>query len=157
MGAPTPSMPQNPTNQSAQQPQFGGKSGAGAGGGKNGLISSMLQGQQSQADSGYQSNPMANYQQRIPPGRPMLGDPQQSQPMSTNQLGLQQGGSGKGSSPNPNQMTPDGGNMTLSSTSGQPQMGQPNPYSNTTGSWDNSSVQRTTAMPQMSGGKGKGA
>jgi len=92
MGAPTPSMPQNPTNQPLQQPQSGGK-GAGKG----------------------------------------------------------------GNSPNPNQMTPDGGNMTLSSTSGQPQTGQPNAYANTTGSWDNSSIQRPPTMPQMGGGKGKGA
>jgi hypothetical protein len=48
-------------------------------------------------------------------------------------------------------------NMTLSSTSGQAQVGQPNAYANTTGSWDNSSIQRPPTMPQMGGGKGKGA
>ena len=46
-------------------------------------------------------------------------------------------------------------NMTISSTSGQPTTGQPNPYPNTTGSWDNSTTQQPPA--QMSGGKGKGA
>jgi len=46
-------------------------------------------------------------------------------------------------------------NMTISSTSGQPTTGQPNPYPNTTGSWDNSATQQPPA--QMSGGKGKGA
>jgi hypothetical protein len=45
--------------------------------------------------------------------------------------------------------------MTMSATSGQPTMGQPNPYPNTTGSWDNSTTQQPPA--QMSGGKGKGA
>jgi hypothetical protein len=61
--------------------------------------------------------------------------------------------SGKGAGLNPS-MQPS--NMTLSATSGQPQVGQPNPYPNTTGSWDNSSTQQSPIMPQM-GGKGKGA
>ena len=67
------------------------------------------------------------------------------------------GGKGKGvaeTTPNPNALTPDGGNMTVSATSGQAQTGQPNPYANTTGSWDNQSNQQPQA--QM-GGKGKGA
>jgi hypothetical protein len=63
---------------------------------------------------------------------------------------------------NPNQLIPDGGNagpssnMTSSLVSNQPQMGQPNSYPNTTGSWDNSTTQQSAAMPHM-GGKGKGA
>ena len=57
-------------------------------------------------------------------------------------------GGGKGGSIQPS-------NMTISSTSGQPTTGQPNPYPNTTGSWDNSATQQPPA--QMSGGKGKGA
>ena len=62
---------------------------------------------------------------------------------------LQPSQSGKGGSMQPS-------NMTLSATSGQPQVGQPNPYPNTTGSWDNSSTQQSPTVPQM-GGKGKGA
>ena len=45
-----------------------------------------------------------------------------------------------------------GQRFTYSPTSGQPQMGQPNPYSNTVGQWDNASIQPA----QRSGGKGKG-
>ena len=40
---------------------------------------------------------------------------------------------------------------TNSATSGQPQMGQPNTYSNTVGPWDNSNNQT-----QVQSGKGKG-
>ena len=61
-------------------------------------------------------------------------------------------GAGKGAGVTPS-MQPS--NMTLSATSGQPQVGQPNPYPNTTGSWDNSTTQQPPV--QMSGGKGKGA
>lgn len=132
MGAPTPSIPQNPTNQPMQQHQMDGK-----GGGKGISGSGMATPPVSQAnssgmmDQGYRST-------------------MQSQSMP--QVG---GGKGvAGSAPNPNALTPDGGNMTLSSTSGQPQTGQPNPYANTTGSWDNSGNQQPQA--QM-GGKGKGA
>lgn len=39
-------------------------------------------------------------------------------------------------------------------TSGQPRMGQPNPYSNTVRPWDNASIQ--PQQRQMRGGKGKG-
>ena len=49
-----------------------------------------------------------------------------------------------------------GGQMTLSSQSGQPQMGQPNQYSNTVGPWDNASIGNQN--PRAFGsGKGKGA
>jgi hypothetical protein len=92
MGAPTPSMPQNPTNQPVQQPQMGGK-----GGGKGSSVSQSSQDQ-----------PFAN-------------------------------------------------NTTMSATSGQAQMGQPNPYPNTISSWDNSTNQQPPTMPQMGSGKGKGA
>jgi hypothetical protein len=90
--------------------------------------------------------------------------PSASQP-STEQIlpsAQPQAGGGKGNSPNPNQLTPDGGNMpfggnmTLSSTSGQPQTGQPNPYPNTTGSWDNSNSKQIPENHPMAG-KGKGA
>ena len=64
---------------------------------------------------------------------------------------------GKGSGKNggqqytgqPNELTMP--NTTNSATSGQPQMGQPNTYSNTVGPWDNSNNQ-----PQTQSGKGKG-
>jgi hypothetical protein len=92
---------------------------------------------------------------------PMTQDLRQSYP--TQQTQQFSGGKGaSGNFPNPNQLTPDGGNtsfggnMTSSLVSNQPQMGQPNSYPNTTGSWDNSSNQQPAAMPHM-GGKGKGA
>lgn len=43
------------------------------------------------------------------------------------------------------------GGTTNSATSGQPRMGQSNPYSNTIQPWDNASIQ-----PQTKSGKGKG-
>ena len=84
------------------------------------------------------NSPEATYQQDY---RSTLQQPQAS------------GGKGN-SSANPNAFIPDGGDVTMSATSGQPQNGQPNAYANTTGSWDNSSNQQPQA--QM-GGKGKGA
>jgi len=134
MGAPTPSMPQNPTNQPMQQQQSGGK-----GGGKGMSGSGMATPPVSQAnssgmmDQGYRSN---------------LQSQQASQPQAGGGKGI------AGNAPNPNAFTPDGGNMTVNATSGQAQTGQPNPYANTTGSWDNQSNQQPQA--QM-GGKGKGA
>jgi hypothetical protein len=44
-----------------------------------------------------------------------------------------------------------GGRVTYPGQGGQPQMGQPNNYSNTVGGWDNASIQ-----PQAKSGKGKG-
>lgn len=44
-----------------------------------------------------------------------------------------------------------GGQITYPGQSGQPQMGQPNRYSNTVGSWDNATIGTQPA------GKGKGA
>lgn len=65
---------------------------------------------------------------------------------------------GKGFAPQQGQQPQTfGKGTTNSATSGQPTMGQPNPYPNTTGSWDNSSIQQPPTMPQMAGGKGKGA
>jgi hypothetical protein len=123
MGAPTPSMPQNPTNQPMQQSQISGK-----GSGKGGMPQSAPQSFDKYNSPKVSAVDVAN----------MANSGQQT---------LNQTGSGKGtSSPNPNQLTPDGGNMTLSSTSGQPQTGQPNPYANTTGSWDNS--QQSQSAPQ---------
>jgi hypothetical protein len=80
------------------------------------------------------------------------------------------------------QQTPDpfgqpqgkGGSITYPGQSGQPQMGQPNQYSNTVGPWDNASIgnqqiqtfQQPTAPQQnrsvdlrqiLRSGKGKGA
>jgi len=47
------------------------------------------------------------------------------------------------------------GVITNSATSGQPQMGAANQYSNTVGQWDNAAKQPNQSSPQM--GKGKGA
>ena len=47
-----------------------------------------------------------------------------------------------------------GGRVTYPGQGGQPQMGQPNNYSNTVGQWDNASIQPKT--PSY-GGKSKGA
>ena len=44
-----------------------------------------------------------------------------------------------------------GSSFTYSPTSGQRQMGSPNPYPNTVGQWDNASIQ-----PVQRSGKGKG-
>jgi hypothetical protein len=44
-----------------------------------------------------------------------------------------------------------GRNFTMPSQSGQPRIGQPNPYPNTIQPWDNASIQ-----PQAKSGKGKG-
>ena len=83
-------------------------------------------------------------------GMSNIAPPTAMQPMDQGaRSSLQQPQSGgKGGSIQPS-------NMTISSTSGQPTTGQPNPYPNTTGSWDNSATQQPPA--QMSGGKGKGA
>ena len=68
---------------------------------------------------------------------------QVAQPLS------QQNPNGKGSSGKTSQTNmPD---TTNSATSGQPQMGQPNTYSNTVGPWDNNGNQT-----QVQSGKGKG-
>lgn len=45
-----------------------------------------------------------------------------------------------------------GGNYQSNATSGQPRMGQANPYPNTVGQWDNARIQ-----PIGQQGKGKGA
>jgi hypothetical protein len=47
-----------------------------------------------------------------------------------------------------------GQRFTYSPTSGQPQIGRPNQYTNTVGQWDNASIQ-PSSQPR-SGGKGKG-
>lgn len=79
---------------------------------------------------------------------------------------------GKGQSPQPFNQTPDsvanqsvtlpaqpqgkgasGQAFTYSPTSGQPQMGRPNQYTNTVGGWDNASVM---PQPVQRSGKGKG-
>jgi hypothetical protein len=46
-----------------------------------------------------------------------------------------------------------GQRYTYSPTSGQPQMGQPNQYTNTVGQWDNASIM---PQPTRRSGKGKG-
>lgn len=48
-----------------------------------------------------------------------------------------------------------GGNVTYPGQGGQPQIGQPNRYSNTVGPWDNASI--GTQNPFQRSGKGKGA
>jgi Domain of unknown function (DUF4214) len=58
------------------------------------------------------------------------------------------GGSSVNSYPGPQGMQ---GSTTYSATSGQPQMGAQNPYSNTVGQWDNTQIK-----PAGQGGKGKG-
>ena len=127
MGMPTTSIAQNPTNSAPAQSQAGNQSG-GKGGGKGmGSMATPSVAQSQQAG-----------QFPIDQGaRSNLQAPDVSQ-----------GGMGKGAS----SIQPT--NMTISSTSGQPTTGQPNPYPNTTGSWDNSATQQPPA--QMSGGKGKG-
>ena len=79
---------------------------------------------------------------------------------------------GKGQSPQPFSQTPDsvanqsvtlpaqpqgkgasGQQFTYSPTSGQPQMGRPNQYTNTVGGWDNATIQQPV---QQRSGKGKG-
>lgn len=65
--------------------------------------------------------------------------------------------SGKGFAPSiqQNQTSASGNTVTNSATSGQPQMGIKNPYSNTVGQWDN--TQQQPHWPQLFGGKSKGA
>jgi hypothetical protein len=76
----------------------------------------------------------------------------------------QTGGGGKGAAQStdfaqptqqyqPPQPMGKGGVQTNSATSGQPQMGAPNQYSNTVGQWDNTQIQPV----QQQHGKGKGA
>jgi hypothetical protein len=48
-----------------------------------------------------------------------------------------------------------GSNVTMPSQGGQPRMGQPNNYTNTTGRWDNARIFPQQSS-QASGGKGKG-
>jgi len=55
------------------------------------------------------------------------------------------------SSPTPQPMA-KGGNYQPNATSGQPRIGQQNPYPNTVGQWDNAQIQ-----PVRQQGKGKGA
>ena len=81
-----------------------------------------------------------------PPVSQQSMQPQVMPDMNMPQSGGKSGGKGGSIQPS---------NMTMTATSGQPIMGQPNRYPNTTGSWDNSATQQPPA--QMSGGKGKGA
>lgn len=62
----------------------------------------------------------------------------QQPPMSTQDVRQGKGASGQ--------------RFTYSPTSGQPQMGRPNQYTNTVGGWDNASIQQ----PVQRSGKGKG-
>ena len=52
----------------------------------------------------------------------------------------------------PHQSMGKGGNYSMSATSGQPRIGQPNLYPNTVGMGDNTQQQQ---QPQSGGGKGK--
>lgn len=77
------------------------------------------------------------------------GSPQPQQPQQTFQATVPDGTSGN---PFPQGKGASGQRYTYSPTSGQPQMGSPNQYTNTIGQWDNASV-----MPQPAQrGKGKG-
>ena len=158
MGAPTPSMPQNPTNPPMQQHSMDGK-GGGKGMSGSGMATPPISRANSPAATGI-ANPLiermatssmdqGNFPAAMENGY-LSTMPNKSTPQP-------QAGNGKGfagNAPNPNAFTPDGGNMTISATSGQPQNGQPNPYANTIGSWDNQSNQQPQAHM---GGKGKGA
>lgn len=75
---------------------------------------------------------------------------------------MAQEGQGKGGAPiqqlpqPADQPTGKSGRITYPGQSGQPQMGQPNNYSNTVGPWDNASI--GNQRPQAFGAaKGKGA
>ena len=136
MGMPTASIAQNPTN-SAPMSQSGGKGGGKGLSGLKGMESTFLP-----------SQPPAQQAGQFPVDQ---GARSNLQPPSMPQGSIGKGGMGNAPTPDQNPAS----NMTLSATSGQPTMGQPNPYPNTTGSWDNSATQQPPA--QMSGGKGKGA
>jgi len=106
-----------------------------------------------------------------PQGKGSLGN-QMADPVVNASSQIQQSTTGKGEGPsagyaqnaiNDNSQVPQqpqyqqqsmgkGGNVTNSSTSGQPRMGQPNQYPNTVGQWDNARIQSS----QSGGGKGKG-
>ena len=92
---------------------------------------------------------------------PQGNQPVNPQPTQANYSPAQQQMGGKfGSIPQPDQNMQQsaqpqgkgGRKVMYSPTSNQPTMGQPNPYPNTVGQWDNASIQPQTR--QM--GKGKG-
>jgi len=136
MGMPTTSIAENPTSSAPVQSQSGGK-----GGGKG--MGATTPSPQS-IDQGYRAKLQAD----------------QSQAAAQEKLKYQSTVQGSSAMPpsgvgkNASNSTIQPSNMTVSSTSGQPTIGQPNPYPNTTGSWDNSSTQQPSAP--MGGGKGKG-
>lgn len=131
MGMPTASIAQNPNNPPMQPQSSGGK---GMAGGTPPVSTQSMRQDQVMPQGGIGMMTSFGGQE----GQASLS------------LGSQGGGKGggKGGSIQPS-------NMTMTATSGQPTMGKPNPYPNTTGSWDNSATQQPPA--QMSGGKGKGA
>lgn len=117
----------------------------------------ISQQQPSQGKSGFAGAPVnppsANFQQtddymEAPQPMPVsMFGPTPSEPQQeyqNNPLMPQHQGKGSGKSGGM-------GSTTNSATSGQPRMGQPNPYPNTIQPWDNSSIQ-----PQTQSGKGKG-
>jgi hypothetical protein len=118
----------------------------------------ISQQQPSQGKSGFAGAPVnppsANFQQTddymeapmqpMPARMPNPMDPESSQTDQNNSFMPQHQGKGSGKSGGM-------GSTTNSATSGQPRMGQPNPYPNTIQPWDNSNIQ-----PQTQSGKGKG-
>jgi len=99
----------------------------------------------------YQSNPQGGKGMAQP--QPQSGLDQNA--INANPQGKSQGGFASNMQMPPPPQQPQqyqGKNGTTNSaTSGQPQMGQPNTYSNTVGPWDNSNNQT-----QVQSGKGKG-
>ena len=98
-------------------------------------------------------NIMQQVQNQIPVGRQYNPNNNQNQQMQQFQRSLpsmdQSSYGGKGGGYRPQGMQ---GNVTYSATSGQQQMGSPNPYPNTVGMGDN---QGNQPMPRNGGGKGE--
>ena len=98
-----------------------------------------------------QQNATNNQQPLAQPYPPNQAEPQSflpDQPLPTGMSPMNAHGINSGA---PRQAMGKGGNYSMSATSGQPQAGAPNQYSNTVGMRDNMQQQR----PQMGGGKGK--
>jgi len=73
-------------------------------------------------------------------------------PDQQNPVGMSQADQGGYDSGAPHQTMGKGGNYSMSATSGQPRVGQPNAYPNTVGMGDN-----TQQQPNQAQAKGKGA
>ena len=98
-----------------------------------------------------QQQPQSIGASSAPVGPNALGDARSQWatiPVDSTMSGASNQNMGKGSGKSGQASKPS---TTNSTTSGQPQIGQPNTYSNTVGPWDNSNTQ-----PQVQSGKGKG-